>query len=224
MEKMKYCPLCGNTGRDVHGNICSCSFNEEQFSGTVTCLDIPEQYQGRQFSKFLVSSAMPESYANYLQLLYADITGLRLKSHNIFLASPTGTSKTTLAYCCIESLFRKNLPTFPLFDILELKRIMLDIDLLRKPFYDVDNPEALYSAPYIFIKIPRVLSFEIYDAMALILERRSRRGLSTIFLHNGTWETAMALDRYGVITNLKGDGLGNSLEDKTWFPIKKGDD
>ena len=224
MNNKPYCILCGNSGWDVHGDRCTCTFDMDAFASEVSCVDIPEQYQGRLFDKNLVTPSMPSSYANYLQSLFVDITSLRMKAHSIFLASPTGTSKTTLAYCCIEQLFRRRIPTFPLYDILELKRILLDIDLCRKPFYNVENPENLYEAPYLFIKVPRVLTFEIYDVMSLLLDRRSRRGNSTIFLYNGTWESAMTLDRQGIITNLKGDGLGNSLEDQTWYPERKGDD
>lgn len=214
---MSYCPLCMNTGVDINNEPCSCRFNAKSFYESVSCLDIPEQYRGIRFSKLLVSKDMPESYAEYLESIHDSITTNRWKNHNLCLCSPTARSKTILAYSCMESLFRYGNITFPVFDVLELKRIMLDMDLNRKQLYEVENPENLFTAPIVFIKVPRVTTWEVFDTMVTILDRRTRRGNSTIFIYDGSWEQLIKVDKMNVLTGLLGDGSYNSIEVKTWF-------
>lgn len=217
-EKIKYCPKCGNTGIDIDGNVCSCSLNIQNFFNGVSCLDIPEQFQGVHYSELLVSRDMPEAYCKFLKQLHSDITTCRLKFKNIAICSPPGRSKTTFAYSCMEALFRQGIPTFPLFDMLEIKRIITDTDMCRKQFYDVEHPENLVQAPYLFARVPRVTTWEVYDTMSTLLDRRVRRGGCTIFLYNGTWEEMTFNDKHNIIRNLSGDGSGGSIENKTWFP------
>lgn len=217
MTTSNYCTKCGNTGIDIDGQPCSCRFNAKSFYDTVTCLDIPEQYRGIAFSKFLVAKDIHESYGEYLEKLHDDITSTKLKHKNICICSPVGHSKSIFAYSVIESLFRYGIPTFPVFDVLEIKRILLDTDLCRKQFYDIEKPELLFDSPYVFIKIPRVPTWEVYDTISVILDRRVRRGNSTIFLYGGTWEQLIRGDKQEVLVNLIGDGNFNTLEVKTWF-------
>lgn len=218
MEKMRapYCVKCGNTGIDIDGNPCTCRFNAQSFYDTVSCLNVPEQYRGIIFSKFLVPKDMPEAYADYMENLYNDIVSLKLKQHNICLCSPIGHSKTILAYSCMETLFRNGVELFPVFDVLELKRIMLDTDMCRKSFYEVQSPELLINGVYLFAKVPRMATWEVYDTMAVLLDRRVRRGNSTIFLYDGTWEQLIRNDKQGILTGLLGDGNYNTIEARTW--------
>ena len=213
----KWCPLCGNTGIDIDGNPCTCRFNAASFYDTVSCLSIPEQYRGILFNKFLVPQDLDSSYPEYLQYLYDNITAVKWKYHNLVLCSPISHSKTILAYACIEQLFRKGIETFPVFDVLEIKRIMIDLDMARKPLYDVEQPELILTVPYLFTKIPRVSSWEVYDTISMILDRRTRRGLSTIFLYDGYWEQLVKNDRQNILTGLVGDGTYNTLDKKSWY-------
>lgn len=212
-----YCTECMGSGIDLDGNVCSCQLNVKDFYSTVSCLEVPEQYRGINFSKFLVPKDVHESYGEFLETLHNDIISMRLRHKNYLICSPVGHSKSIFAYSCIERLFRNNILTFPLFDVLEIKRILLDTDLCRKQFYDVENPENLIMAPYVFIKIPRVTTWEVYDTISVILDRRVRRGHSTIFLYGGTWESLLNGDRQNVLSNLMGDGTYNTLEVKNWW-------
>lgn len=217
MTQIKYCTDCMNSGVDINGNPCHCRFNAKTFYDTVACLDIPEQYRGTTFSKFLVPKDIHESYGEYLEKLHDDITSSRLKYKNLIICSPVGHGKSIFAYSAIEHLFRYGVPTFPVFDVLEIKRILLDSDLCRKQFYEVDNPNMLVEAPYVFIKIPRIPTWEVYDTISVILDRRVRRGNSTIFLYGGTWEQLIRGDKQEVLVNLLGDGHFGTLEAKTWY-------
>lgn len=217
MVYMSYCPDCMNTGLDINNNVCHCKFNAKSFYDSVSCLDVPEQYRGIAFSKSLVPKDVHESYANYLESIYDTVLSGRWKQHNVIIASPIGHSKTILAYSCLEVLFRNGIPTFPVYDVLELKRILTDMDLCRKQIYEISNPELTITVPLLFVKIPRLSNWEIFDTIALILDRRVRRGNSTIFLFDGTWNQLIQNDRNNILTGLIGDGSYNTLESKSWF-------
>ena len=214
--RVKYCPDCLGTGLDINNNVCHCRFNAKSFYDTVSCLDIPEQYRGIAFNKSLVPHDLHESYANYLQSTHDLITSGKWKQHNVIITSPINHSKTILAYSCLEVLFRNGIPTFPVYDCLEIKRMLTDLDLCRKQIYDIENPESILTVPILFVKVPRVTSREVYDVMALLLDRRVRRGNSTIFLFDGAWSTLVYNDKYHILKGLMGDGAYNTLEVKSW--------
>lgn len=221
MVHMKWCPKCSNTGINiVTGEPCDCKFNVQSFYDSVSCMDIPEQYRGVIFNKALVPKDVHESYAEYLQSMYDSIITMRWKFHNVCLCSPIAHSKTILAYSCIEALFRHGIDTFPVFDILEVKRILLDMDLCRKQLYEVTEPDKLITAPILFVKIPRVITWEVYDTMVLVLDRRTRRGNSTIFMYDGYWEQLVKLDNQGIVAGLMGDGAYNTLDVKSWSLLR----
>jgi len=213
---MSYCTKCGNTGIDINGDVCTCKFNAQSFYDTVSCLDIPEQYRGISFNKNLVPKDLHESYASYLESLHNSIITGKWLQHNVVVASPIGHSKTILAYSCLEVLFRNGIPTFPVYDVLELKRILLDMDLCRKQIYEVDNPEDIVKVPILFVKIPRLPNWEIYDTISMILDRRVRRSNSTIFLYDGTWSQLIHNDKNNILTGIVGDGNYSTIEVKSW--------
>lgn len=216
-----YCTKCGNTGVDIDGNVCSCRFDTESFYESVTCMSVPEQYQGIYFNKILVTPDMPEAYGHFLESVFNDIKDGRWKFKNIAICSPASTSKTILAYSCLQSLFRKGLQTFPVYDVMELKKIMYDLDMGKKLTYEVDNPTYLMTCPYLFARVPNNLSREVYDTMYTLVERRVRRGNSTIFLYNGTWEDMTRIDYNSVVKGMLGNGTFTSIESKVWYKKKK---
>lgn len=216
MPSMQYCPKCLGTGLDIDNNPCECRFNAKSFYDTVSCLTIPPQYRGIHFNKLLVPKDVHESYANVLQDIHDNVVGCKWSNHNVVIASPINHSKTILAYSCIETLFRNGIPTFPIYDLLEIKRIILDMDLGREQFYDVENPEQLYTVPTLFVKIPRVIDWAVFDTFATLLDRRVRRGNSTIFLYDGVWNFLVNSDKSGTLSGLMGDGTYNTIDVKAY--------
>lgn len=216
-KEKKYCPKCGNSGLDINNNPCDCEWRAESFYETVSCMDIPEQYRGILFDRFLLPKDVPDTYGEYMQKLHDSILDRKVRAHNYCICSPVAHGKTIMAYSCIEQLFRIGVPTFPIFDVLEIKRILMDIDFCRQPFHEVTNPENLYKSPYLFVKIPRVVTWEVLDTMVLILDRRVRRNNSTIFLFEGTWDQLMLRDKNSVFTALRGDGTYNTVEVSSWY-------
>ncbi len=211
-----YCIKCGNTGVDINGDVCECKARAKSFFDVTGCLDVPEQYQGVVFNEALVPNDLHESYAKFLQGVYDKVLVGKWQNRNVLIASPINHSKTILAYSCLQALFREGVPTFPVYDVMELKRIILDLDLCRKSIYDIANPEECMTVPLLFVKIPRLSNWEVYDMVATLLDRRVRRGNSTIFLYDGNWYSLIRGDRNNILEGLVGDGYYTTLEVKSW--------
>ncbi len=214
---MSYCVLCGNTGIDINNRVCVCRANVKSFFDEVTCLDIPEQYRGIRFNKSLLPDSMGSSYGQKMQSVYNKILEGSWSGHNLLIASPVSTGKTILAYSCLEILFRKGVQTFPVFDLLEIKRMLLDMDFGRKSVYDVDAPENLFKVPMLFTRIPRLITQEVFNTMAVLLDRRVRRGNSTIFLYSGSWKFLLSSDKTGTLESLVGDGTYGTFELMSYY-------
>lgn len=217
-----YCAKCGNTGViPLTNEQCDCRLNKEFLFDSIACLDVPEQYQGLTFNEELVDSDMGGAYKAFLSKTHSDLTSMKLKYHNLLICSPPSTSKTIWTYSIMQTLFRKGIDTFPLYDIYEIKRILLDMDFGRKGVYEVENPESIITVPYLFTRIPILVESDAYEVIAMLLDRRVRRGTSTIFLHNGSWESLTRKDSFGIMSSLVGDGSYCTLENKTWRKLKE---
>lgn len=213
---MSYCPKCMNTGIDINNNPCTCRINAKSFYESVSCMDIPAQYRGMQFNAALVPKDVPDSYANYLKNIHDSVVTGQVLDKNILICSPINHSKSILAYSCIEVLFRNSIPIFPLYDVLELKRMLMDFDLGKKQTYNITDPDVIMTCPLLFVKIPRITSWEVYDAITLILDRRVRRSNSTVFIYDGYWNQLIYNDKQNLLTGLMGDGHYNTIEVKSW--------
>jgi hypothetical protein len=204
---MKYCPDCGGTGHKLDGTVCACKVNEETIYSDAVFLDMPEQYQGIRFNRELVPSDLGTKYADVLQRFHDEISSLSYKNKNIIICSPARHSKTIWAYSIIQSLFRKRVEVCQLYDIMEIRKIASDIDAGR---YHAD--ESIYSAPYMFARVPAETTFLVYSGIQSLVYRRVRRGHSTILLYNGSWKQLVYGDSSNILKPMLGDGAYATLE------------
>lgn len=211
-----YCVLCGNTGVTLDGKVCSCKHNQHSIYDSVSCLDIPEQYRNISFVKGLVPMDIDPSYATFLDTVHSTINLGKWNNKNLLIASPVAHSKTIMAYSAINSLFRAGLPVFPIFDILEISRILTDMDMGKTSVYDITNPERVLTVPILFAKIPRSSRWEVFDSLSLLIDRRVRRGVSTILLYDGTHEQLVRNDRQETLVGMFGNGYFGTIEVKSW--------
>jgi hypothetical protein len=228
MSEKEKCIYCGGDRVDLEGNPCThCPpdlLTQEELQ--VTCMTVPEQYRSVMFDHLLVNRDVGEFYGTYLYQTLKDITTMKLRNKNLFLGSPSQHSKKIWAYACMQQLFRRSIPVFPLFDIMEIKKIMVDMDRSKEPKYleglDVE-PYQLYTCPYLFVIIPPETTYDTYDAMSMLKDRRVRRGNSTIFLYSGSWKFFADNDRKGAIRNAIGDGSYGTIENKSFWISKGGE-
>lgn len=203
---MAYCPKCGGTGRNLDGSPCVCAVSTDTIYADLTGMDVPEQYQGVRFAGALVPTDLDPSYAPLLEKWHTAITTLQMECHNLCICAPTGHSKTVWAYSCLQNLFRQRVPVVPLYDVLEIRRMMMDYDMGRTTESD------FYDVPYLFVRVPAEVSYLVRATMATILDRRVRKGHCTIFIFNGPWSSLIYGDENGTISGLKGDGSFSSLD------------
>ena len=202
MITLSYCAKCGGTGYLIDGTPCDCKSREDDLYMGMECMEIPETYRGLKFEPLLLPNKLGDIYKNYMNKVFNDITSLRWKGKNELICAPAQSGKSVLAYCCMQTLFRKDIDVFPMYDVLELKKMMMDIEYGRLK----DNGRLLYESPYIFAYIPPILNFDVFDTVAMLVARRVRRGNSTILLYSGNWEYLKAADQKGSLRNMEGTG------------------
>lgn len=215
-KKSTYCPKCGGSGYLLDNTPCDCRMHESDLYDGVDCLEIPETYRTVKFNELLLPNSMGEAYRAFMKNLYGQLISLRWKCKNAVICSPMQTGKSVLAYSVIQELFRKDIPVIPIYDVLEIKRIMLDIEYNRNKSMGLDTPSLLYEVPYVFAIIPPMLTYDTYDAAAMLVARRVRRGLSTILFYEGNWNQLISNDSKGSLKNMKGDGTLTTVEVNSW--------
>lgn len=218
----KYCPICGNTGVKLDGTPCSCRLSDDEFYEGAECLDIPETYRGVSFNSTSLPMSMGKHYERFMQDMYDQLVTMRWKNRNIIICSPNQTGKSILAYSVIQQLFRNGVDVYPIMDVLELMRVMKDIEYNRQTSMGYGDPMMLYTVPYVFAWIPPMLNYDVFDSAAMLLARRVRRGNSTIFLYEGSWAYLSAADTKGSLKNLEGNGSYTTLEVKSFSRDDKG--
>ena len=156
------------------------------------------------------------SYATFLDTVHSNINLGKWGNKNLLIASPIAHSKTIMAYSAINCMFRAGISVFPIFDVLEISRILTDMDMGKESVYDVSQPERVLTVPILFAKIPRSPRWDVYDNIALLIDRRVRRGTSTILLYDGTREQLIRNDKQEVLTGMFGNGYFGTIEVKSW--------
>lgn len=213
---MSYCAICGGTGWKLDGTPCGCKAVKGDLYGDITCLDIPETYRGLAFNTILLPVKYGDAYKNTMKNYYEQISSLRWRCRNLLLCAPAQSGKSVFAYSLIQELFRRGIDVFPMYDVLEIKRIMLDMEYGKQQSLKVENPILLYEVPYLFAVIPPLLNFDTYDTTAMLVARRVRRGGSTILLYSGTWNQLVSNDSRGSLKNMKGNGSLTTVEVSSW--------
>lgn len=217
---MSFCAKCGGTGILLNGAPCECSIGIHDIYSDVACLDIPEQYRNIGFQPELIKDSWNGSYINFLSKLHTSLSTMDEKGHNYLICSPPMHSKTMFAYATISRLFRKGIAVFPIYDVLELRNKISLYDQGRPNDKEDEDFSLFFKAPYVFVRIPQLLSNEVFQMCALILDRRVRRGNATIFLFNGSWERLQAADTYENFTAYKGDGSYCTFSVHSWKEVK----
>lgn len=213
---MKYCISCGNTGVDLMGRPCECqksraTFLMSQLAAGSSTLSVPEQYQGLVFNADAMSNVDMQFRAE-IKNLYLDITHGAAKAKTFAISCPPNSGKKVFAYSCNEQIFRKQMKTFPVLDVLQLNRVLADIDSGRSIVYPgIKEPKDFYVAPYLFAIVPPA-SFPVYDAINLIKSRRVANGHTTVFLLDTPWAVFTALDKAKRLTTSVGTGAYSSIK------------
>lgn len=200
------CLLCADTGIQVDGSVCSCGIHSKVEMPLI--LEIPAIYQTAEFSASLVPIKMSRSYGTDLEDIIDVIKSKGKYNHNILICSPPNTGKTVFSYTIYKHQYTKGIQMSELIDLIEAK------ELFNTNSYDESIQIAkniLVNCPIAIIKIPLDLPNKFAETMSTILERRVRKGGTTIFLYGGSLFDLQNQDRFGVLKNLIRDGSYNSI-------------
>lgn len=204
------CLKCGDTGVCINGEVCDCgiqvSFIQPSF------IQVPAQYQNNPFDARLLPQWMPSEYGVFMTKLVRDCMMSNQYLHqNILVCSPPNSGKTVMAYSVLGGLYAQGQKVFGLMDIMEVR------GLLMEPYHvDREGLSLFGDAPVIFIKIPLDLPAKLAATISMVVERRVRRGGSSVFLYSGAKEDLVAQDTFGSLQALFGDGAYNSILVKSW--------
>lgn len=222
MSNSDWCSECGNTGIIFEtGERCVCKRGEGSvFENESVCLCVPEQYRNVRFSSALLPSSLGAHYIRFMDDLHRDVINYKWKNRNLFLSSPPQTGKKILAYSALEALYRKGTKIFPLYDVMEIRRIMQDLDYNKSipELVEMDiEPSSLYTVPYLFVEMPTEVGFAVFDTLNTLLGRRLRRNGDTFVLSELSWKYIAEADKKGSFAKLVGDGSFGTLENKTFL-------
>lgn len=212
------CLKCGGTGILATGEHCDCGAENIPVI-LPQCTDIPEQYYSVSFNKEFVPSLSGKlDYGRTLTSIKDDILSEYKLKKNVLICAPPNSGKTIFAYTIIGSLYSKGITTPTLIDLMELRSIFTER-------YNTDFVKILeYStSPVVIVKIPMDIPTRFVETMSMLIERRVRNGVGTLFLFSGSLSDLEAVDTFNKLSNLKGDGYYNSIEVLNWFKVRKVD-
>ena len=221
LEFDTYCPICGGSGIVPHTNeLCTCVNAQKAFGEGISCLDIPKQYAGKTFNPKLLPVDCGPLYSKFLTDLHNKLVAQKVRNYNCLICSPIAHGKTVMAYSVIEALYKKNIPIFPIFTTSEMRNVLSSLDNGQETTYGMSTPASNFTvAPFIFVKIPILLDWSTYPMILDIMDRRVRRGLSTIFLYDGDFDNLVKFDKNNIIAQLRGNGSYMTLDIHKFFKL-----
>lgn len=208
------CEFCGGTHVLPAGGACPHCIDDTVFEITDYCLTIPHDYRGVQFNREALPDDLGEEYKATLDKVYKRVIDIKNSRRNYLIASPAKHGKSILCYSAIQILYQQHIPTFPLLDIGEMRRLMIDMELGSTSYVleDMDAvPAFIYTAPILFVRIPNMITFTTIDTILTLLDRRTRRSNATVFIYNGCIEEINKIDKYNKLKSLFIDGTSGTL-------------
>ena len=201
---MSSCLKCGGTGFCLDGSICDCGIaNERNMLYDV----IPPAYRQSKFAAEFAASLNPSTYGEDLAAILKEVTTNGMLTRNYLISAPPNSGKTVFAYTLLGDLYKKGVHMPPFIDISEYKAICSKMDeaSLTARFEYEQSPVCVF-------KIPPDASNTFANQLLAIIERRVRNGHGTIFLTSCNMNHLTALDNWGRLKELEGDGNFNSLK------------
>lgn len=210
-----YCPYCANTGITPDNEICKCKRFINNYTKKETCLIIPKAYRRVTFNPLSVNPTLHEKYSKLLEKLILDVKSMRWQNKNLFISSPVNSSKSIFAYTCLQILYDKGLSVFPMFDLMEIRRILQDLDKGKGSIcleeFNINNT-FLITCPLLFVQVGTDKTQEAYETMLNLIKRRIRNGGSTCFLSAINFSLFVYNDKFNLVKGLVGDGSYGTLE------------
>lgn len=215
------CPSCG--GMRMGNKVCEvCGagsakekivMKQEVMMETAEKLFIPNHYVNKVFDAQKVREQHPslsgtkelENYLSMLSLITDQLNNKYTQLSSLFISAPPGFGKEHFAYSLLQIAVTNGMTVFPYLDLGEVNRLVSAYernntkDITKDiKFTDVD----LYTAKVCVLKVPHSDNFESYKTALKIIDRRARRGLSTIILSRYNFKFFTSYDTFGEMKSL----------------------
>lgn len=219
----KVCPECGHEPLNKTLDLDKVK-NVSEFVKKIDNTEIPAKYHGIFWSREVLerdnqdklsqgangaSDKLFTWYCDQLQLINDVFANNRIPHKSAIIIAPAGYSKITFAYSCMQRALNAGFTVAPLLDTCEVKRAL--ILACENPRYQINkylSYEDYIYADVMFITVTKLyVKNEAYQVIEEILDRRSRKGLSTFILSRASLEDMSARDVKGDFKAIKRDGL-----------------
>lgn len=206
----KVCSSCGKEPIKLYIDL-----NESNTDAFVEKIDefgVPGKYRGvfwnaeilKKSFRSLENDRMFQRYVDQLDKINRVFAEGVLSSKSAIIIAPAGYSKMTFAYSCMQRALDAGLSVAPFLDTCELKRLLVlssenpNYKLFGKVSYD-----DYVMADVCFVTVSKLPVHEwAYNVIQELLDRRTRKGLSTFVISRFSLEEISKRDRsnqFGVL-------------------------
>lgn len=206
----KVCPSCGREPKKLYINLDES--NTDTFVEKIDEFGVPGKYRGvfwnsdvlRKSFKNLENDRLFQHYVDQLDKLNRVFADGVLSSKSAIIIAPAGYSKMTFAYSCMQRALDAGLTVAPFLDTSELKRLLVlssenpNYKLFGKISYD-----DYIMSDVCFVTVSKLPVHEwAYNVIQELLDRRTRKGLSTFITSRYSLEEISRRDKsnqFGVL-------------------------
>lgn len=200
----KVCPRCGK--EPMHGTLnLENRSDAQQFVEKIDGFGVPAQYRGVAWNAEILKKSFRDKQNDMLFQKFVSqlekvndffVRGM-LSPKSAIIIAPAGYSKTTFAFSCMQRALDNGFTVAPFLDTIELKRLLTLAG--EKPSYrmfkQVSYDDYIMS-DICFVTVTKLPQHEwAYDVIQELLDRRTRKGLSTFILSRFSLNEISKTDR-----------------------------
>lgn len=187
----KDCPSCGMQAKRVSMNLDKRE-DAEKFVKKISIAGIPPVYQGVIWDAGILRDTKQGKERDYafnafvtqLEKVNSVFSSGLLPQKSAIIIAPAGYSKMTFAYSCMQRAVDSGFTVAPILDTVEIKRFLtLAGDNPSYRIYDRMTYDQYVMSDVLFATVTKLPAKEwAYQAIEELIDRRSRKGLSTFIL------------------------------------------
>lgn len=185
------CPSCGRKALKGSLNL-EMRDDTEALVEKIDGFGVPSQYRGVVWDAEILKKSFREKendllfqkYVSQLEKVNSFFVRGILSPKSAMIIAPAGYSKMVFAYSCMQRALDKGFSVAPFLDTIELKRILtLAGENPGYKLYGKVEYDDYLTADVCFVTVTKLRQHEwAFEAIQELLDRRSRRGLSTFVI------------------------------------------
>lgn len=208
----KECPSCQKPPRNA-GVDFSDTAQTEKFVEKIDRFNVPGQYRGVFWSADILKKHNRDKdddfafqrFVEQLQKIHNVFASGMLSGKSAIIIAPAGFSKEVFAYSCMQFAIQHGLSVAPFLDTVELKRLLvLSGELPSYKLFNKITYDEYVMSDVCFVTVTKLPQREwAYNVIQELIDRRSRKGLSTFIISRYGLSEISRRDRsnqFGVIS------------------------